>query len=58
MMEKITNTPEAPALVSNEVQEIISYRPHWIIRRGNVFFFCTLVLLCAFAWVIHYPDSL
>lgn len=55
-MEKITNTPEAPALVSNEVQEIISYRPHWIIRRGNVFFFCTLVLLCAFAWVIHYPD--
>ena len=56
MMEKITNTPEPPALVSNEVQEIISYRPHWIIRRGNVFFFCTLVLLCAFAWVIHYPD--
>jgi multidrug resistance efflux pump len=49
-------TKERPELVSWEVQEIVSYRPHWIIRKGNFVFFSILVLLLAFAWFIHYPD--
>ncbi|MBS1946817.1 MAG: HlyD family efflux transporter periplasmic adaptor subunit [Bacteroidetes bacterium] len=44
------------ALSSNEVQEIISYKPHWIIRNGNVLFFFVLVVLFAFTWFIQYPD--
>lgn len=43
-------------LLSNEVQELINYRPHWIIRKGNGLFFLVLLLLLAFTLVIHYPD--
>ena len=44
------------ALISDEVKEIISYRPHWIIRKGNVLFFVVLVSLLVFTWFISYPD--
>ena len=43
-------------LISDEVKEIISYRPHWIIRKGNILFFLVLVSLFAFTWFISYPD--
>lgn len=43
-------------LISDEVKEIISYRPHWMIRRGNVLFFIVLLSLLALAWFISYPD--
>ncbi len=43
-------------LVSEEVKEIISYRPHWMIRRGNVIFFSILLLLLALTLFIEYPD--
>lgn len=45
-----------PELTSSEVQEIISYRPHWIIRKGNFFFLLILISFLAFTWFIKYPD--
>jgi HlyD family secretion protein len=43
-------------LISDEVQEVISYRPHWIIRKGNVFFLLILLFLLSLTWFIKYPD--
>ncbi len=43
-------------LVSEEVKDIISYRPHWMIRRGNIVFFSTLLLLLLLTLFIEYPD--
>lgn len=43
--------------LSAEVQEIINYRPHWIIRRGNVIFSVVLLLLFSFTFMIEYPDT-
>ncbi len=43
-------------LLSPDVQELVSYRPHWIIRKGNTVFFLVLILLLALTWVIQYPD--
>jgi multidrug resistance efflux pump len=47
---------ESHQLISTEVQEIISYRPHWIIRRGNLFFFLILIGILFGSWLIKYPD--
>jgi multidrug efflux pump subunit AcrA (membrane-fusion protein) len=43
-------------LISSEVQEIVSYRPHWVVRKGNLIFLLVLFLLLAFTWFIKYPD--
>ena len=43
-------------LISGEVKEIISYRPHWMIRKGNILFFTVLISLLALTWFISYPD--
>jgi multidrug efflux pump subunit AcrA (membrane-fusion protein) len=43
-------------LQSDEVQDLISFRPHWIIRKGNAIFFLLFMVLLAFAWFIKYPD--
>ncbi len=43
-------------LVSDEIQEVISYRPHWIIRKGNILFLFLIVFLLALTWFIRYPD--
>lgn len=51
-----TNTIHQQELLSTEVQEIISYRPHWIIRKGNVVFLLVLLLLLSGSWFIRYPD--
>ncbi len=50
------NRPYTEELISDEVQEVISYRPHWIIRRGNAFFLLILLLLLSLTWFIKYPD--
>jgi HlyD family secretion protein len=44
-------------LSSHELQEIISRRPHWIIRRGNFIFFIILLGLLSLAWFVKYPDT-
>jgi multidrug resistance efflux pump len=49
-------TSEQQQLLSDEVQEIISYKPGWIIRRGNIVFCFVLLFLLGLSFVIKYPD--
>src|SRR3954454_15339396 len=41
---------------SEEVQDILSKMPHWIIRYGTTILFAMIILLFAGAFFIHYPD--
>ncbi|HLP39496.1 HlyD family efflux transporter periplasmic adaptor subunit [Lacibacter sp.] len=50
------STIQHQQLLSNEVQEIISYQPHWIIRKGNLLFFFVFVFILATTFFIQYPD--
>ena len=43
-------------LRSEEVQEILTKVPHWMIRWGNVLFLSLIVLLLVMSWFIKYPD--
>jgi len=42
--------------VSNEIDELISYSPHWFIRSGNAIFFIVLIVILSLTWLIKYPD--
>lgn len=42
--------------ISDEISDIITYRPLWIVRRGNSFFAVILLLLISLTWWIQYPD--
>lgn len=54
-MPAITNRKE---VLSPAISDVISYRPHWIVRKGNVILGLLLLLLLGLSWVIHYPDTL
>lgn len=41
---------------SEEVQEILSLIPHWIIRWGMTIIFLTMLILLLVTWIIKYPD--
>jgi HlyD family secretion protein len=57
MSESTINLPQyRNELVSDEIQEVISYRPHWIIRKGNILFLFIILFLLALTWFIRYPD--
>lgn len=43
-------------LRSEEVQEILTRVPHWMIRWGNALFLGIIVLLLAVSWFVKYPD--
>lgn len=43
-------------LRSEEVQEILTRMPHWMIRWGNSIILVTIVLVLGFSWLIKYPD--
>lgn len=43
-------------LRSEEVQEILTRVPHWMIRWGNVLIFILVLLLLFLSWLIKYPD--
>jgi multidrug efflux pump subunit AcrA (membrane-fusion protein) len=45
-------------LLTDEVEEVISYRPHWLVRKGNTVFLLVMLLLLGLTWVIKYPDIL
>lgn len=45
-----------PELHSEEVHEIISRPPHWLVRWGISLFFALLMVLVAGCWLIKYPD--
>lgn len=40
----------------NEIDEIISKKPSFIVRFGTVFFLCLLLLISVICWFIQYPD--
>lgn len=51
-MEQNHNTE----LRSEEVQEILTRIPHWMIRWGNVVIFVILIIIFSMSWMIKYPD--
>ena len=44
------------SLRSEEVQEILTKVPHWMIRWGNVLFLALILLVLFLSWFIKYPD--
>src|SRR5689334_10152000 len=52
----IDETVVKEQVVSEEIQEIISHKPHWVVRRGLMLFFIILVLLVTISGFISYPD--
>ncbi|MCB9335468.1 MAG: HlyD family efflux transporter periplasmic adaptor subunit [Flavobacteriales bacterium] len=42
---------------SDEVQEILSHVPNWMIRWGITLIFGIIILLVFIAWFIQYPDT-
>ena len=51
------NSEEHIQLRSEEVQEILSHVPHWLIRWGITLIFLIILVLLAASWFIKYPDS-
>lgn len=45
-------------LRSEEVQEILTRVPHWMIRWGNIVILVILLTVMLFAYVIKYPDMI
>lgn len=45
-------------LISEDVRDIINYRPHWVVRRGNIIFFIILAGLFMFSCFISYPAKI
>lgn len=43
-------------LRSEQVQDILSYVPHWMIRYGNLLFLILIALFLSLTWFIRYPD--
>lgn len=43
-------------LRSEEVQDILTRVPHWMIRWGNVLILIVIILIFLFSWLIRYPD--
>jgi len=41
---------------SEEVQEILSYVPNWMIRYGNTLVLLLMLLLLLISWFVKYPD--
>ncbi len=45
-------------LRSEEVQEILTKVPHWMIRWGNLLILVLILLLLFLSWLIKYPDTI
>lgn len=43
-------------LRSEDVQEILTQVPHWMIRWGNVLFLLLIIMLLMISWFVKYPD--
>ena len=51
----MTDQPELYSQ-SDEVQEIMNFMPHWIVRSGITIVFITILMLLVVSWLIKYPD--
>ncbi|MCL7752481.1 HlyD family efflux transporter periplasmic adaptor subunit [Polaribacter sp. Z022] len=52
----MSNKIEDIELRSEEVQEILSRVPNWMIRWGNTLFLLLIVMLLLLSWFVKYPD--
>lgn len=52
----MTEIRENRHIRSDEVQEIMSRIPHWLVRRGIGLIFVLLLLFLGMSWMIRYPD--
>ena len=43
-------------LRSEEIQEILTKIPHWMIRWGNLLFLFLIIMLLLLSWFVKYPD--
>ncbi len=50
------NTLDKIELRSEEVQEILTKVPHWMIRYGSIVFLSLIVMLLCISWFVKYPD--
>ncbi|MCX2681952.1 HlyD family efflux transporter periplasmic adaptor subunit [Galbibacter sp. EGI 63066] len=50
------NTLDDIELRSEEVQEILTKVPNWMIRWGSLLFLTLIILLLFLSWLIKYPD--
>jgi hypothetical protein len=55
MPERIYDTGDTE-LFSEQVREIISYRPNWVVRKGNALFFVVLFTLFLITFFVSTPD--
>lgn len=44
------------SVYTEEIQEIVNYRPNWIVRKGIGMLFILLLAAFAITWFIKYPD--
>lgn len=51
-----TNSQSSIELRSDEVQEIMSHPPSWMVRWGITLIFVLLLLFIFLSWLIKYPD--
>ncbi len=56
IISAIPEEKETIQLLSAEVQEIITYRPGWIVRNGSLLFLLIIASLFACTFFIRYPD--
>ena len=57
MPEKFVSLPKyRNELLGEDVHEVISCRPHWFIRRGNIIFLVIISFLFLLTFFIRYPD--
>ncbi|WP_395045375.1 HlyD family secretion protein [Flavobacterium sp.] len=60
MPQQEQNNSQLPSssfhLRSEEVQEILTRVPHWMIRWGNIVILLLVVLMLGVSWIIKYPD--
>ncbi len=43
-------------IYSPEVKDIISYKPVWIVRNGNMLFLGIMLLMLSVSFIVRYPD--
>jgi len=49
---------EETELRSEQVQDILSHVPNWMIRYGNLLFLGLIILFLLLSWLIKYPDTI
>lgn len=54
--KKLIQDPEKIELRSDEVKEILSRPPAWLVRWGTTMFFTVLAVLILISWLLKYPE--